>query len=189
MAEQEWGSGVQSSQSFSLRHASIFILKHRVRGFFKPSAACGKPAQSLRTPERYLTIFAWFWQMWVMWAPGHLPTAGKLFKRSAQQALYDTFRTSCKKERGDRDDLQLCKEKTVYPSVCWTAVIPGKSDSLLPLRLYTRMLSHLLFGMNGSKAGEKSRRLAGAIKHMIFVRANLADDCAVPDLPRLDEEW
>lgn len=50
------------------------------------------------------------------------------------------------------------------------------------------MLMYLLFGMSDSKAGEKSRQLAGAVKHMILVRANLADNCVVPGPPRLAGE-
>lgn len=41
---------------------------------------------------------------------------------------------------------------------------------------------HLLFGMNDSQAGEKSRQLMGAVKHMILVRANLVDNCVAPGL-------
>lgn len=36
---------------------------------------------------------------------------------------------------------------------------------------------HLLVRMNDSRAGKGSRQLAGALKHMIVVRANLADNC------------
>lgn len=42
------------------------------------------------------------------------------------------------------------------------------------------MLTHLLLGLSDSQTGEKSRRLTGAGKHMILVRANLADNCVVP---------
>lgn len=57
------------------------------------------------------------------------------------------------------------------------------------LGCYTKTLTHLLFGMNDSKAREKSRQLTGAVKHMILVRANLADNYVVPGFPRLAGEW
>lgn len=44
------------------------------------------------------------------------------------------------------------------------------------------MLTHLLFRMNHRKAGERSRQFTGAEKHMMHVRANLADNFFVPGL-------
>lgn len=44
---------------------------------------------------------------------------------------------------------------------------------------------HLLFTMNNSKAGERSRKFTGAEKHMIHVRANLAHTFIVSGLLRL----
>lgn len=50
------------------------------------------------------------------------------------------------------------------------------------------MLIHLLFRMDDSETGERGRHLMGAVKHMILVRANLADNCVVPGLLRLAGE-
>lgn len=67
-------------------------------------------------------------------------------------------------------------------------ITPGKSDYLLPLGQLQEMLMHLLLGLSDSQAGEKSRLLTRAGKHMILVRAYLADNCVMPGLPRLAGE-
>lgn len=84
--------------------------------------------------------------------------------------------------------LRCVKERLSIPPLTKQQLYLANLTNFCLLGCYTKMLMHLLFRMNNSETGERGRQLMGAVKHMILVRANLADNCVVSGLLRLAGE-